>query len=148
MKKHNYGAPLVSIIKHPDHYREILQLYLDLSKPIKLSGRGGTLWRIDAEGIGYDGEAQKMIISEAFGFQRCWNTGDRLLPIQTGKIYHRLRQLGYDVGFNGRDQADRYENYAINGVSNLGAKDHREAIIEKQERQLERRKAAAEALEY
>jgi hypothetical protein len=123
-------------------------MYLDFSIQVKIATRGGTYWYIDAEGTGLDGEPQRMLINGSIGFLRHWIKDRKSLPIQKGKIYHRLQNLGYDVGMFGRDQAERYESYAINGISNLGKNDHREALIEKQERQAERRKSVAENIEY
>lgn len=148
MKKNKKGVPLSTLIKNPEHYQEILRMYLDFSKPVKLSVRGGKHWLIQATGEGLDGEIQNMIINENTGFRRWWKSNYKDLPIHRGKIYYRLQQLGYDVGINGSDRAERYHNYAINGISNLGKNDHREALVEKELRASERRKSTFESMDY
>lgn len=135
---------MCTLIKNQDHYLEILGMYLNLSKPVKLSVRGGRNWLIQATGEGHDGEIQNMIINEPTGFRRWWKSNLKDLPILRGKIYNRLQELGYDVGFNGRDLAERYQNYALRGISNLGKNEHRDALVEKQLRAAERQKNARE----
>lgn len=141
------GRPISDFYKNPSHYFEIFQMYLDKAQPVRLAKHSkGKFWRIEAVGMGLDGEIQRIVISSTNGFYREWKNDRRSLPMPQGKIYFTLQRMGYDVGGHYGGIASRYESYAVQGISNLGTNDHHDALIEKELRKLQRRQESVEEL--
>lgn len=114
-----------------DFYR-ILDLYLDLSCPIKvLTHSRKDNWSFQAMGMGKDGEPQRIIFTSRSGIAREWESPRRRLPLQLGKIYWMLSEMGYEVGAHCLENAKRYEHYAVHGISNLKPNENRQVMIER-----------------
>lgn len=144
---------LYDFLKSPAHYFEVFHLYLNPSKPITINKVEKKFYRfIEAIGTGWDGELQRIHFDPDLKVEksitRFWEKSGQSLPVQLGKIHSMLLSMGYSFICDRMEMAERYNHYVSTGLSNLGKNDHREALIEKQERQLQRRREYAESELY
>lgn len=150
-KKNDPNArDLYDFLRSPAHYFEVFHLYLDPSKPITINKVEKIYVRfIEAAGTGWDGELQRVHFNPdnkaEVSIKRYWERSGTQLPVQSGKIYSMLLSMGYSFWSDRLEMAERYNHYTQTGISNLGKNDHLEALIEKQERQLQRRKEYEES---
>lgn len=107
---------LFQLPNRPEDYNQIFDLYLLRDCRVE---RVISFKAIHAIGIGLDGERQTMMINRKGEVFREYYDNSVSLPVESGKIFYMLNEMGYVLHWKNREQAKNYHRYVIAGVSNI-----------------------------